>query len=65
MKTAVLGTGRDGSILYNPTVIDFARHYGFQPKACRPYRAKTKGKVKRPFRYMIFSWPAASATWTT
>jgi Integrase core domain len=22
------------------------------PKACRPYRAKTKGKVERPFRYV-------------
>ena len=22
------------------------------PKACKPYRAKTKGKVERPFRYV-------------
>ena len=29
-----------------------ARHYGFVPRACRPYRAKTKGKVERPFRYI-------------
>ena len=27
-------------------------HYGFQPRACRPYRPKTKGKVERPFRYI-------------
>src|SRR3712207_6819808 len=27
-------------------------NYGVLPKACRPYRAKTKGKVERPFRYM-------------
>jgi hypothetical protein len=27
-----------------------SRHYGLQPKACRPYRAKTKGKVERPYR---------------
>lgn len=27
-------------------------HYGTAPKACRPYRAKTKGKVERPFRYI-------------
>jgi transposase len=51
MKTAVIGeTG--GSIVYNRALVDFARHYGFQPKACRPYRAKTKGKVERPFRYI-------------
>ena len=40
------------SIVYNRALIDFARHYGFLPKACRPYRAKTKGKVERPFRYI-------------
>lgn len=28
------------------------RHYGFVPRACRPYRAKTKGKVERPFSYI-------------
>ena len=29
-----------------------ARHHGYYPKACRPYRAKTKGKVERPYRYI-------------
>jgi transposase len=33
-------------------LIDFVRHYGFQLKACRPYRAKAKGKVERPYRYI-------------
>jgi Mu transposase, C-terminal domain/Integrase core domain len=51
MKTAVIGEA-GGSIVYNRGLIDFARHYGFQPKACRPYRAKTKGKVERPYRYI-------------
>jgi len=51
MKTAVIGEAA-GSIVYNGALIDFARHYGFQPKACRPYRAKTKGKVERPYRYI-------------
>ena len=51
MKTAVIGEA-DGSIVYNRALIDFARHHGFQPKACRPYRAKTKGKVERPYRYI-------------
>ena len=41
-----------GHIIYNRTLVDFARHYGFLPKACKPYRAKTKGKVERPFRYV-------------
>jgi len=41
-----------GHIIYNPTLVEFARHYGYLPKACRPYRAKTKGKVERPYRYI-------------
>jgi len=38
MKTAVIGEA-GGSVVYNRALLDFARHYGFQPKACRPYRA--------------------------
>ncbi len=41
-----------GHIVYNPTLVGFARHFGYLPKACRPYRAKTKGKVERPYRYI-------------
>lgn len=52
MKTAVSGEAEDGSVAYNRTLVAFARHYGFHPRACRPYRAKTKGKVERPFRYV-------------
>jgi len=52
MKTAVIGEDPDGLIIYNRALLDLARHYGFQPRACRPYRAKTKGKVERPFRYI-------------
>src|SRR4029078_2380950 len=52
MKTAVLGEDAEGHIVYNRALVDFARHHGFHPRACRPYRAKTKGKVERPFRYL-------------
>jgi len=52
MKTAVTGEDPDGLVIYNRGLLDLARHYGFQPRACRPYRAKTKGKVERPFRYI-------------
>ncbi|GES53732.1 IS21 family transposase [Rhizobium dioscoreae] len=52
MKTAVIGEGQTEGIVYNRALIDLARHYGFHPKACKPYRAKTKGKVERPFRYI-------------
>ena len=50
MKTAVIGEDADGLVIYNRALVDLARHYGFQPRACRPYRAKTKGKVERPRR---------------
>jgi len=52
MKTAVIGEDDQAHIIYNRALIDCAGHYGFHPKACRPYRAKTKGKVERPFRYI-------------
>src|SRR3954463_9146504 len=52
MKTDVIGEDLDGLVIYNRALLDLARHYGFQPRACRPYRAKTKGKVERPFRYI-------------
>jgi transposase len=52
MKTAVVGEVDDQGIAYNRKLLDLAAHYRFLPKACRPYRAKTKGKVERPFRYV-------------
>ena len=42
----------NGHVIYNATLRAFAEHYQYQPKACRPYRAQTKGKVERPFRYI-------------
>jgi hypothetical protein len=39
-------------IVYNRSLLALAQHYGFHPRACRPYRAKTKGKVERPFSYI-------------
>jgi transposase len=52
MKTAVLGEVDERGIVYNDKLLALAAHYGLLPKACRPYRAKTKGKVERPFRYV-------------
>src|SRR5579859_7306309 len=39
-------------IVYNRTLLAFASYYGYLPKACKAYRAKTKGKVERPLRYI-------------
>ena len=34
MKTAVIGEDPDGLVIYNRALLDLARHYGFQPRAC-------------------------------
>lgn len=41
-----------GGLTKNLEFLRFARHYDFTIRACRPYRAKTKGKVERPIRYL-------------
>ena len=43
MKTAVVGEDPDGTVTYNPALVDLLGHYGAVPRACRAYRAKTKG----------------------
>lgn len=43
---------RGGGLVRNLELTRFARHYGFRVRVCRPYRAKTKGKVERPIRYL-------------
>ena len=64
MRTVV--TERDhygpGQHRYNRTFLDFAHHHGFVPRLCRPYRARTKGKVERFIGYLRASFyvPLAS-----
>lgn len=41
-----------GGLIENAEFLRFAHHWGFRPRACRPYRAQTKGKVERPIRYV-------------
>jgi hypothetical protein len=52
MKTAVIGESAEGVVAYNPSLVGLLNHYGAVPRACRPYRAQTKGKVERPYRYI-------------
>src|SRR5205823_380523 len=37
---------------WNPQFLELCGHYRLKPRACRPYRARTKGKVERPFFYL-------------
>jgi transposase len=42
----------EGQHRWNAQLLALADTYGFTPKVCRPYRAKTKGKVERFNRYL-------------
>jgi len=50
-RNLVLGR-REHKVLWHPQFEDFARYYGFTPRACQPYRARTKGKVENGVKYV-------------
>lgn len=54
MRAVVLEDQRfgGGSLVENAEFARFAHHWQFRLRACRAYRAKTKGKVERPIRYL-------------
>jgi|WetSurMetagenome_2_1015567.scaffolds.fasta_scaffold70960_3 transposase len=52
MKAAVARSDDRGRAVFNDEMMRFAIHCGFRPAACRPYRAKTKGKVERAVSYL-------------
>jgi len=51
MRTVVLPTA-EGKPRWNPSFLAFAEYWGFEPRVCRPYRAKTKGKVESGVKYV-------------
>ncbi|HHV79531.1 MAG TPA: IS21 family transposase [Firmicutes bacterium] len=56
-SSLVLSRDEDG-VNWQPGYLRFCEHYGFTPRACRPYRSRTKGKIERPIRYIRDSfWP--------
>jgi len=54
MRAVVIDDQRPsgGRVLENAEFSRFAVHWGFRIRACRPYRARTKGKVERPIGYL-------------
>lgn len=52
-KCAVVKAASRGKrATFHPRFLDLAGHYGFTPRACRPYRARTKGKDERMVGYI-------------
>ena len=54
MKAVITDDKRNegGRLIENPEFLRFSRHWRFRIRACRPYRAQTKGKVERPIHYI-------------
>lgn len=75
-RTLVLGR-RERDVRWHPIFEDFIRYYGVPPRACQPYRARTKGKVESGVKYVkrnalagrrFVSWDALNAwleEWTS
>lgn len=39
-------------VQFNDKLLAFAKHWGFRPRACAPYRARTKGKTENGVGYV-------------
>jgi len=51
-KSTVLKASNNGHPTFNERFVDLAGIYGFTPQACKPYRARTKGKDERMVGYI-------------
>jgi transposase len=50
-----LVVGRDratGTVVFHPTYLAFCRDWDVQPRACAPYRARTKGKTEAGVKFV-------------
>lgn len=51
-RALVLGRDRTtGTVIFHPTYLAFCRDWDVQPRACAPYRARTKGKTEAGVKY--------------
>jgi transposase len=51
-KTTVIENRNGQAPRFNERFVDLAGHYDFAPRACQPYRARTKGKDERMVGYI-------------
>jgi transposase len=51
-RALVLGRDRaTGTVIFQPAYLAFCRDWDVQPRACAPYRARTKGKTEAGVKY--------------
>lgn len=59
-KLVTPGRNEEGEPLWNDRFLDFSHRLGFVTDLCRPYRARTKGKVENGIKYVKRNfWPSA------
>ncbi|MHB1943132.1 MAG: IS21 family transposase [Acidiferrobacteraceae bacterium] len=51
-KALVLTHRVGDTVVFNARFLDLCAHYGTTPRACKPYRARTKGKDERMVGYL-------------
>ena len=52
-RALVLGRDRaTGTLVFHPAYVAFCRDWDVQPRACAPYRARTKGKTEAGVKYV-------------
>lgn len=52
-----------GEHRWHPGLLDLAKCYGFMPRLCQPYRARTKGKIERFHRYLRGNFYVPLSSW--
>ena len=52
-RSLVIGRDRaTGTVVFHPAYLAFCRDWDVQPRACAPYRARTKGKTEAGVKYV-------------
>jgi transposase len=51
-RALVVGRDASGAVTFHPGYLAFCRDWGVEPRACAPYRARTKGKTESGVKYV-------------
>lgn len=51
-KALVIKNNKDEEIKFNDHALRLSTYLGFEFNACNPYRARTKGKIEKPYQYI-------------